>query len=43
MTADWARIPYGVLRGDLEPGHQRDPGVNRVVYDVLVEAAGDDQ
>jgi GMP synthase (glutamine-hydrolysing) len=40
MTADWARIPYGVL-GKISSGIVNNvPGINRVVYDITTKPPG---
>ena len=40
MTADWARLPYELLETDVQPDHQRGPGVNRVAYDITSKPPG---
>ncbi len=43
MTADWARLPYDLLARLSSRIINEVSGVNRVVYDVLVEAPRDDR
>ena len=43
MTADWARIPYDVLARISNRIVNEVRGINRVVYDISVQTAGDDR
>ena len=43
MTADWSRLPYDLLARMSTRIINEVPGVNRVVYDISLEAAGDDR
>ena len=41
MTADWVRIPHEVLASIANRIINEVKGVNRVVYDLQQQAAGD--
>ena len=43
MTADWTRLPYDLLARISNRITNEVAGVNRVVLDVTIEAAGDDR
>ena len=43
MTADWAELPYALLKKVSSRIINEVRGINRVTYDVIVEAAGDDR
>ena len=43
MTADWSRLPYDLLARISTRIINEVPGVNRVVYDISSQAAGDDR
>ena len=43
MTADWSQLPYDLLARISTRIINEVPGVNRVVYDISSQAAGDDR
>jgi GMP synthase (glutamine-hydrolysing) B subunit len=43
MTADWAELPYALLKKVSSRIINEVRGINRVTYDVRLEAAGDDR
>ena len=43
MTADWSRLPYDLLARISTRIINEVKGVNRVVYDISSQAAGDDR
>ena len=43
MTADWAELPYALLKKVSSRIINEVRGINRVTYDVSSQAAGDDR
>ena len=43
MTADWAELPYALLKKVSIRIINEVRGINRVIYDVSLQAAGDDR